>query len=1390
MSGTSHGQCAVPYHKYHKPKKKKVQVLDEIADLSDIATAAAVLDLAVHHAASGDTDTNSEVSTSQFKSDVIASLMAVAKTKGNVDPRHMLRAEIGAGGKTKRKVNVLLDSGAMVSVVKRSVVRELRIPYRPTRQQIVAANGARLVVHGRIDALRMCIDGYNTVFHPVVAEFDLANVDVLLGRDWLECEDPRVRWNPHTVYPTKSSRTRRQRNSVDAKPDVRAQGIAVMMVMTQLSHEDARAVTPDLERLSASDAEKTEIAFKDMLSRSHPRMRPMLVQMKRVFVEAPPTYPVHHENKTRIVYKLRLYDPSAPPPVMPQIPLSQDQLHALQGIAREYLARGILELSDSPGRLSNKLVRKKDGSYRWVVDFRPVNDLTMPDGYVIPDQDAHLQWLASRTWYSSMDLPAAYHFIELAEDSRKYTATFIAGIGVVQWTRLVMGAKNSGQAMQQVMEQVLAPCITADTAKNFLDDVSAASHTLDEHVDDARQVLQRMRDHGLTVRPSKCVFGVQELDFLGHHVSHGRIALQTEKIEAVRAWADPTSLKQLRSVRGALSYMRRHVPDFAMRCRPLDAVLASGKFRWGDDEARAFEDLKRAVTSAPVLRAFRVGARTRIETDASKDAFGAVIYQIAEDDGDWHPVAFWSRATRGAETRWTTMDLELGAVIGVLTRYRAWLLGQPLEILTDHKALVALTTKKLTDKQARWVEYLADFDLRMGHVAGAVNPVADALSRLPRAPDRPHGMLTTDKDGSVAIAAACAIQIIPCAVIMTSSAPTSPRARACMPILDNGEGPRSGSAAVPRAVPPVEADAPGHHAAHPEGRGVGATSVDVEHAAQSPAGAAAPSAQVVEDALALENVPALALLTAEDVKKTYSGDRFLQDVLCYLRNEAPSGRKLPHDVEQRAAGYSITQDGVLMFGKRTVLGRGADHKTIMTSVLAQYHDAAYAGHPGVSKTFAMLVPNWKWFNMWNDVTNYVKACDTCLRRKRRHDSGASWLTTIKRPDDAFDSWSMDFAGPLPRSRVGGVSYDQFFVLVDRLTKFIVAVPTDSSWTAEQVADTFIAEICMRYGFPRHVISDRGPTLRAAFTQQLMRRLDIRHAMSAPYNPASNGQAEAGVKAVKTLLRVIVDDAGTDWAKKLQLAVFELNTRPSRSTGISPFKAVFGREARKPDLVRDAGAPQGEAEPEPRGIAERIQGIRAIRALVDDNLERAQLAQRKQADARRSDVSFSVGDSVYLSTSRAIPEHLRAHRGALAPTFSGPYRISREVVKNKAYELDFPPEMSKVHNVHDVTKLRKAPPDAFDRPVVQQPDLVLPYDEQKIIHAVAMDGTEMNLLYQVELGNGDMVWLAEAQVEQGLLRAFKTKEIASTSNQDSVRRGARVRRPANTAFLNERIRFDD
>nr|ABA97778.2 retrotransposon protein, putative, Ty3-gypsy subclass [Oryza sativa Japonica Group] len=389
----------------------------------------------------------------------------------------------------------------------------------------------------------------------------------------------------------------------------------------------------------------------------------------------------------------------------------------------EQLQKGYIRPSTSPWGAPVIFVEKKDKTKRMCVDYRAHNEVTIKNKYPLPRIDDLFDQLKGATVFSKIDLRSGYHQLRIREEDIPKTA-FITRYGLFECTVMSFGLTNAPAFFMNLMNKVFMEFLDKFVVV-FIDDILIYSKSEEEHEQHLRLVLEKLKEHQLYAKFSKCDFWLKEVQFLGHIVNAQGVAVDPANVESVTKWTPPRTVTQVRSFLGLAGYYRRFIENFSKIAKPMTQLLKKEeKFICSAECNRSFEELKRRLVSAPVLILPDQTKDFQVYCDASRQGLGCVLMQ------DGKVVSYASRQLRPHEGNYPTHDLELAAVVHALKIWRHYLIGNRCEVYTDHKSLKYIFTQPdLNLRQRRWLELIKDYDMGIHYHPGKANVVADALSR-------------------------------------------------------------------------------------------------------------------------------------------------------------------------------------------------------------------------------------------------------------------------------------------------------------------------------------------------------------------------------------------------------------------------------------------------------------------------------------------------------------------------------------------------------------------------------------------------------------------------------------------------------------------------------------
>ena len=853
-----------------------------------------------------------------------------------------------------------------------------------------------------------------------------------------------------------------------------------------------------------------------------------------------------------VEHRIHLTDDT--PKAQPYRRVPPSALEEVKQHIEDLLQKGIIRPSSSPYAAPIVCVRKKDGKLRMCCDYRQLNDVTRRDMFPLPRIDQCLDSLSGAKLFSTLDLASGYHQVAMAEED-KYKTAFICPFGLYEWNRVSFGLCNAPATFQRLMNMVMSDFIFRLLIV-YLDDLLIHSKTFGEQLTNLRKVFQRLREVGVKLNPPKCFFAMPELLFLGHQVSEKGIGTNPELINDVLNFPIPKTAKDIRKFLGLAGYYRRFVPDFSKIARPLNSLIQQvhvlhpkDKLRgetkplaelWTMECTRAFQQLRTALTEAPVLAHPDFSRGFIVETDAAHTGLGAVLSQ-QQEDGSVRVISYASRTLRVSEKQannYSSLKLELMALKWAITeKFRPYLLGRHCLVYTDNNPLSHIKTAKFSAVEQRWIAELNAFNFTVTHKPGRLNSNADCLSRYPVG--RPEG---PDEEEVTAV---CQVRVEETSDETTSNQtpgpdPTLVQEAFCEQIL------ATGSSDPPLPIPYPQSLLPSDLAAEQQ---------------------ADPQLSPIYLHVQQGTQP-----TTLERRTWHAGTMTLSRHRARLR----------------------LQDGVLQ-KRHGDIWVPVLPSTQRNAVLQFTHDSH--GHQGADRTLGILETRCYWPNMSAEVTDYCNTCERCniakppgnrkVFKPRQHLVAGQPLEIL-----AIDYLTLD------QDEYG---YEDVLVMTDVFSKFAAAATTKNQ-TAESAVKALVQRWIVHYGVPLRIHSDKGAAFEAELVQELCRHYGIKKSRTTSYNPAGNGVCERFNQSLCRLLKLLPKDKKRRWSRHLDEVTFVYNSTPHTTTGQSPYALLYGREASLPVDVY-LGREPSRGRDNTNYLSLHLERLSELRQLARDQLER-------------------------------------------------------------------------------------------------------------------------------------------------------------------------------------------
>jgi hypothetical protein len=389
--------------------------------------------------------------------------------------------------------------------------------------------------------------------------------------------------------------------------------------------------------------------------------------------------------------------------------------------------------------VSNVLLVKRPGmpgKFRFTVDLRQINEATVPVKWCMPDVQNQLDRLKGCKIFGALDISQYYHQIEL-EHGSQYLTGFITEDGVYQYQRVPMGLTSACSWAQQELQKAIDSCETLKrfNVRNYFDDVPIAANTEEEFLEVMEALLSLCSRFNLKVNAEKSIFGVDSITHVGFLVDANGARVDPMRTQSFRDMGEPTSIKGVQAVLGAMNYVRHFVPNFSVRAKPLTDLIGrkkqgerAPKFIWLPAAQAAFVDLKEAVINTSPLAFIDYAKEILICCDSSQFGAGAVLFQF-DADGHEHPIAYASRKYTIAERNYNTFQQEAAVIVWSLEKFSEFFQGHSVTVQSDHRNL-SWIKRSAMPQLTRWRIRLQDFDFKIEYLPGPQQVCADGLSRL------------------------------------------------------------------------------------------------------------------------------------------------------------------------------------------------------------------------------------------------------------------------------------------------------------------------------------------------------------------------------------------------------------------------------------------------------------------------------------------------------------------------------------------------------------------------------------------------------------------------------------------------------------------------------------
>lgn len=869
------------------------------------------------------------------------------------------------------------------------------------------------------------------------------------------------------------------------------------------------------------------------------------------------------------------------------------------------LRAGIIEPSTSAWASPVVLVPKPDGSVRFAIDYRKLNEVTRKETYPMPNIQDYLDVLRGNEYFTIADGQQAYFGLPMDEDSKPLTA-FICHLGQYQFLKMPFGLCNAPAIYQRLMSSVLHGMLWEECLV-YLDDICLMSATVEDHLERLEKLFKRLTTAGILLKPSKCHLLQRSIKLLGHIIDRDGTRPIGAKVQAIHQFPIRTR-GDLHTFLGMTGYYSQYCKNYAEISIPLRKLLhGKGPFTITKEHEIAIMQLKEMLLSEPVLAHPDWDLPFEIHCDASNYAIGVVLCQII--DGKERVIGYYSRLLRDPEKRYDTTQKECLAVVWAVKKLRPYLYGRPFIVKTDHASLKwLLNLKDHNGRLMRWALLLQDYTYVIVHRSGKANANADALSRLiqvscleSQAPTQDSNTLLTKEEDNSEVSASSIVS----AVLRSQANPVFKESR---PNPREQEGSRD---------IPIELDPPAT-VQFAEGR-------QVESQDQYP----------------LRQKKGT-IFVGDELESQATYDQ-IADKIHVEQLKDPALQKIMSKFTRDHRQDHITKEGTVYRMKhrllylvklnRSIRGVRTDQeflvvpKTLQQEIIRLHHDHPTAGHFGVYKTLKRLQQHYTWTNMATMVERYVRSCIPCQRNNLKEVNNAMPKPVM--PSGPFDIISMDCLR-LPDS-VHGNAY--VLVMMDYFTKYAHSYVLDGKPSTANTMRALV-KFLSQHALVRTIRCDRGSEFTNTCFQEACHQLGIELQEIPTEHHRANGLIERYNRTLQNALCKVLDETVQMnlWEEYIDWVTLAYNTSFQASIQDTPFFMVYGRHAVLPgDLWMYSRARlDDQGEPQDLSVYKRDMIARFAHTYV-----RAQTHLQKYYDkmilqaARSKKESFEIGEAVWV-----------------------------------------------------------------------------------------------------------------------------------------------------------------
>ena len=1005
------------------------------------------------------------------------------------------------------------------------------------------------------------------------------------------------------------------------------------------------------------------------------RIAQLILEYKDIFVE-----PEGQLGSTSVI-RHRIDTGNAAPIKQPlrRVPYKQHEI--IETEVEKMKKAGVIEDSTSPWSSPVVLVKKKDGTTRFCIDYRKLNQVTRMDAYPLPRIDESFDTLGGSQYFSTLDLASGYWQVEMDPKDKAKTA-FSTRTGLYEFKVMPFGLSTAPATFERLMEIVMRG-LQWKSCLVYLDDVICIGKTFEEALKNIRAVFERLRRAGLKIKPSKCELLKSQVKFLGHIVTREGLRCDPQKLEAVRNYDIPKNVTDVRAFLGFVGYYRRFIKDFSTIAVPLNELLHKDqKFYWGEQQQEAFDRLREPLMREPLLIYPDMKEEFILDTDASGFGLGGVLSQVR--DGQERVVAYASFGLRPTQRNYCTTKRELLAVVSMIHHFRHYLWGRKFKLRTDHASLRWLINFRDAEGMvARWMARIASYNYELEVREGKKHANADGMSRCRQCkrdgcPADGKSKREINYESDEDLLPEISGENWREEIALTSELPLLydwTEDLFCGDDLDMICNIYEEEVSYPESL------RYGDKETRDSKKEVVAYGLRKK---QEPSQEKDPTPKEGGDNW-------LTRVSLEDLRKSQVEDPDLRNIIEWKKSlqKRPQWKEIREKSQAVKSLWQIwdqlfVTDGILkrekiLNGKKEPVLQVVVPLKMRNEIFQELHAGRMSGHLGINRTIERIRNKLYWPGIKADVKRWSVKCLRCEARKPKSGPKRYPMGQIA-AGAPFERVAMDILEPGEISQNGN---RYIIVISDYFTKWTEAYAVKDH-TAFTVAETLVTEFICRFGVPKVIHTDQGTEFQSALFQQLCELLQCKKTRTTPYHPQSDGLVERQNRTILAMLSAVVNENLDDWDDHLPYVMSAYRSSVQESTGCTPNLMLFGRENTMPlDLI----FPLTEDE-YPECSHEYVQWVRQAQNIAHEyareKLKTSALRQRRNYDLRSMKREYKKGTWVWYF-------YPPAGRKKLGLGWKGPFLVIDDRLE-RAVKIQLNPKTEpKIVHIDNLKKFHGDPP---------------------------------------------------------------------------------------------------